>query len=93
MMKYYVVVNDMIGGWDVSLQDKPASEHSILEAPAIAWGLSYDNAHMIADALMPNYEMAGRAIEKHLPEEVKPYAERIATDAINVALRLHEDTP
>ncbi len=51
MMKYHVVVNDMIGGWDVSLQDKPASKHSILMAPVIAWGLTFDNAHMIADAL------------------------------------------
>jgi hypothetical protein len=25
--KFYAVVNDLIGGWDVSMNDKPVSEH------------------------------------------------------------------
>ena len=27
MMKFHAVVNDLIGGWDVSMYDKPVSEH------------------------------------------------------------------
>jgi hypothetical protein len=27
MRKFYAVVNDLIGGWDVSMYDKPVSEH------------------------------------------------------------------
>lgn len=51
---YYVVVNDVIGGWDVSEYDKPASEHDRDES-AIAWGLLEEAAKMIALALNQRY--------------------------------------
>ena len=49
-MKYYVVVNDEIGGWDVSTYDKPASAHD-RDEHEVAWGLTHDNAEMIVQAL------------------------------------------
>ncbi len=31
MKKFHAVVNDLIGGWDVSMHDKPVSEHIDVE--------------------------------------------------------------
>ncbi len=49
-MKYYVVQNDTIGGWDVSTHDKPASQHE-KDEHALAWGLTLLAAEMIVRAL------------------------------------------
>ena len=37
MRKFYAVVNDLIGGWDVSMWDKPVSEHVTSEGGPRAW--------------------------------------------------------
>ena len=37
MRKFYAVVNDLIGGWDVSMHDKPVSEHVTSEGGPRAW--------------------------------------------------------
>ncbi len=47
---YYAVVNDVIGGWDVSEYDKPVSEHGFDE-PTIAWGMTKRWAYRVAEGL------------------------------------------
>ncbi len=47
---YYVVVNDLVGGYDISEYDKPVSEHGEDEA-TIAWGLTEEWAKKIVSLL------------------------------------------
>ena len=49
-VKYYAVVNDTIGGWDVSEYDKPISQHTRKER-SIAWGLTESDARRVAELL------------------------------------------
>lgn len=48
--RWYIVVNDLIGGWDVATVDKPSSQidyrHTSVEH-GIAWGLSREEAEHI----------------------------------------------
>ncbi len=48
--QYYAVVNDTIGGWDVSEHDKPISQHT-REESSIAWGLTEPDARRVAELL------------------------------------------
>lgn len=50
MIRWHVVENDEIGGFDVSIHDKPMSQHGRDES-SIAWGLSEENAESIAEAM------------------------------------------
>ncbi len=53
MRKFYAVENDLIGGWDVSMYDKPVSEHEFGEGgPAVerTIGTFMDKASAVAVA-------------------------------------------
>ena len=47
--RLYVVVNDLIGGYDLSPYNKPASQHGPDEYP-VAWGLSEEWATLLVYA-------------------------------------------
>jgi len=50
--KFYAIENDLIGGWDVSEHDKPASQHDLAAGErTIGSFLTFEWATIVAEAL------------------------------------------
>lgn len=62
---YYAVPNDLIGGWDVSLHNKPVGEHDTRNGESTVGSfMSQRDAEMVAFALNGTYYTEGGGVTR-----------------------------